>query len=71
MSEREWQPIESCSVFSRPGEERKRILVYGPTLGIHLGYCIDYGDGSRFHAAEGFHGDWNITHWMPLPEPPQ
>jgi hypothetical protein len=67
----QWKPIESCTVFSKPGEDRKEILVYGPQLGRHIGYCIDYGDGTRHYAAQGFHGDWKITHWMPLPEIPK
>lgn len=68
---RAWQPIEMCDVLTKPGADRKRVLVYGPEFGAQFGYVIDYGDGSRHHQAEGFHGDgWKITHWMPLPAPP-
>lgn len=27
-------------------------------------------DGRLGGGAEGYNGDWNITHWMPLPAPP-
>jgi hypothetical protein len=66
----QWQPIEHCTFASRLGEERRYVLVYGPQVGIQRGYVIDYGDGTQHRAAEGFHGDWKITHWMPLPDPP-
>jgi hypothetical protein len=64
-----WKPIETCDVTSSPGEERQWILVYGD-CGRALGYVIDYGDGARHVAAAGFNGVWKITHWMPLPAPP-
>jgi hypothetical protein len=63
----DWKPIEACDITSRPGEERRRILVTGRKFHNQIGYVIDYGDGTRHVAAEGFHGDWEITHWMPLP----
>lgn len=65
-----WQPIETCDRLTTPGSERVRVLVYGE-MGIQPGYVVGYPDGDRKAIAEGFHGDWAITHWMPLPEPPQ
>ena len=36
---------------------------------LAFGYVGPYGDGRKARAS-GFHGDWNITHWMPEPLPP-
>jgi len=65
-----WQPIESCTVLTQPGKDRQYVWVYGPDFGCQRGFVIDYGDGTRHVGAEGFQGDWEITHWMPLPPPP-
>lgn len=60
-----WQPIETA-----PRDE-SRILVFidDPVSKVQrhaFGHC--YGSGCVI--AEGYNGDWRITHWMPLPESP-
>lgn len=69
-SSQHWRPISQCDVRSKPGEDRRDILVFGPEVGRVTGYVIDYGDGTQFAAAHGFHGSV-VTHWMPLPDVPE
>lgn len=46
------------------------LLVYVACKGvIAFGECRMYLSGPRFRAS-GFMGDFNITHWMPLPKAP-
>jgi len=67
-----WQPIETAP------KDGRRVLVWidDPKL-LRDGYPICfarlwfYDDGSLGGGAEGFNGKWDITHWMPLPEPPK
>jgi hypothetical protein len=35
-----------------------------------MGRVIHFPDGSVEGRAEGFHGEWEITMWQPLPSPP-
>lgn len=55
-------------------EERKAVFVYAPEYrNIFMGYLTD--DGWKTWAARNGGYDWptvhEITHWMPLPEPPK
>jgi uncharacterized cupin superfamily protein len=44
----------------------------GKGSGCHaFGRVYRYSDGDVRAVASGFSGNWNITHWMPLPEPPK
>lgn len=64
----DWQPIETA-----PKDVRGLVWIEDKVLrGVAFGRVITYGNsGERFAVADGFNGDWNISHWMPLPEPPQ
>lgn len=63
----EWQPIETA-----PDAETILVYVNDPLgKGVHFGCVYRYPDGTFYPRAQGLHGDWKITHWMPLPEPPQ
>ena len=67
-AENEWQPIETAP------RDKSRVMFYinDPRLElkIALGTPWFYRDGEFGGGAEGFNGEWNITHWMPLPKPP-
>lgn len=66
-----WQTIDTAptsdDAFLRDVEP---CLVFGPAIGMKIGRAWRYPDGESRADAEGFHGEWLITHWMPLPEPP-
>lgn len=65
----EWQPIETAprSTFFKScelmlwNEDHKRPC---------FGYIYDDEQGGILVSAGGYHGNWNITHWKPMPEPP-
>ncbi len=64
-SRMQWQPIATA-----PSDVRG--LVYfncRDGRGVSLGKAFRFGDEVT-GIAEGFHGDWNVTHWMPLPPAP-
>jgi len=63
-----WRPIETAPTVD-PWYNATRCLVFG-NCGIAFGKVYVYEDGTREGQAEGFSGDWKITHWMPLPSPP-
>jgi hypothetical protein len=64
----EWQPISTAP------RDQRRVLVWiddGPTKVCSFAHLWFYStDGRLGGGAEGYNGQWNITHWMPLPEPP-
>lgn len=67
----EWQPIETALIVTDVFlTEIPDCLVYSPQFGIKVGRAWRYPDGDVHASAAGFHGDWLITHWMPLPDPP-
>lgn len=64
-----WQPIETA-----PKDEQTRVLVWIDDknyTGCAFARLWFYRDGRLGGGAEGFYGNWNITHWLPLPEPPK
>lgn len=68
----EWMPIETALVAEKDFlEDVVRCLVYGPQIGVQVGRAWRYPDGTVRAQAFGFHGDWEITHWQPLPAPPK
>ena len=65
-----WQPISTAP------KDESRVLVWinhKNYKGVAFAKLWFYADGSLGGGAEGFggHGNWNITHWMPLPPPPE
>lgn len=63
----EWQPIETAP------RDGRRVLAWidePERSQIAFAKLWFYEDGTLGGGAEGFIGKWNITHWMPLPEPP-
>ena len=47
------------------------VLVTDPPYGIEGGRGGDSKDYAKAKYLGTCHGDWPITHWMPLPEPPK
>lgn len=66
-----WLPIETApkSTWGEP----VRLLLYGEMFGIAFGrvYEIDANSNEIHTVVDGYHGNWNPTHWMPLPEAPK
>ena len=60
-----WRPIETapegrCLMWVADGGERGR-------GGISFGRVFIYED-SRAYRPDGHTGEWNVTHWMPVPD---
>ena len=51
----EWIPVKD-----RLPDVGKFVLIYNEINGV----CLDYHDGATF-------GYYDVTHWMPLPNPPK
>jgi hypothetical protein len=63
----QWLPVER---HPNVGANAPRVLVWGPKVGVEMGRIYHYEDGHLMPRAEGYHGDWEITHYMPLPLAP-
>lgn len=65
-----WQPIETAP------KDGSTVLLHSPDVkhegGVMLGYWTDFGDGDPNWTAiqTEYPIDAEVTHWMPLPEPP-
>lgn len=66
-----WQPIETAPgnvgglVWVEDAGPHNRQIAFGGMRETKVN-----GETYRFAWAEGYSGDWKITHWMPLPAPP-
>lgn len=74
----EWQPIETVPKTEFGQEEINRVMFWVPKSGFRssgqhvFGYaCRSTKTGEEFINLDGHSGDWKVTHWMPLPEPPK
>ena len=66
-----WRPIaEARMVSDFLHDSPDRCLVYGE-MGVAMGRAWRYPGGEPCAQAAGFNGEWKISHWMPLPEPPK
>lgn len=68
----EWQPIETHPLtYNGEYSEPPTVLLWSKKVGhVTTGVVHVYSDHRRAQAT-GFHGEWEFTHWMPLPEPPR
>lgn len=67
----DWQTIETAPIADLVTDRPIPCLVWSNEIGaVKLGRAWRYEDGEAVGQADGYNGEWNITHWMPLPEPP-
>ena len=67
-----WQPIETAPASSPDDDDQPRLVLWIADGGVHGRGCAAFGyvytrrrTKGRIIRAEGFIGDWQITHWMP------
>lgn len=61
-----------CS--ERMPEEGEDVIVYDNLRQVHEGYYLQYGDlvcWELYSYSSSYYDEVKVTHWMPLPEPPQ
>jgi hypothetical protein len=67
----EWRDIETAP------KDCERLILWCPKAGIRGKGAVVFGrtyalsNGRVEVRGEGMLGDWEFTHWMPLPEPPK
>jgi Protein of unknown function (DUF551) len=70
----DWRPIETAPRGTL--QEPVQILVWVANGGIYhkgqiaFGRVTEFESGNIIVQADDYLGHWNITHWMPLPQPP-
>ena len=53
-----------------PDSYKKDVLIYSPSCGVNIGFAID-DSCCPFLCYDSDYDAYSITHWMPLPEPPE
>lgn len=69
LLERRWIPVEE-----RLPEDRSDVLVvayWHERWGAYMGWCAPKRAAWSVHVGIGDRSDIAVTHWMPLPEPPE
>ena len=69
LLERRWIPVEE-----RLPEDRSNVLVVAywyERWGVYMGWCAPERAEWSVHVGIGDRDDVAVTHWMPLPEPPE
>lgn len=69
LLERRWIPVEE-----RLPEDRSDVLVvayWHERWGVYMGWCAPERAKWSVHVGIGDRDDVAVTHWMPLPEPPE
>ena len=69
LLERHWIPVEE-----RLPEDRSDVLVvtyWHEKWGVYMGWCASERAAWSVHIGIGDRNDVAVTHWMPLPEPPE
>ena len=62
------QPMAWISVDDKLPATRKTVLIYDEYEGISAGYYDS--NYTKFRSIEDVYRPCNVTHWMPLPDPP-
>ena len=63
--------MEWISVKERLPENGERVLTLSTWAHVSDRELRTYGDGSKRFSPDGLLPGVDITHWMPLPEPPK
>ena len=69
LLERRWIPVNE-----RLPEDRSDVLVvayWHERWGVYMGWCASERAAWSVHVGIGDRNDVAVTHWMPLPEPPE
>ena len=71
-----WQPIETAPVSSLDGDPIEILLWIADggaagAGGISFGRCYRSASGAVKAVPVSYRGNYTVTHWMPLPEPPE
>lgn len=69
LLERRWIPVAE-----RLPEDRSNVLVvayWHERWGVYMGWCAPERAAWSVHIGIGDRNDVAVTHWMPLPEPPE
>ena len=67
----EWQTIDSAPYADFESTHPLDCLVWSSKIGgVRQGRVWRYPDGEPYGQANGYSGEWEISHWMPLPPPP-
>jgi len=66
----EWQPIETV-ICGTPKNPIRVLLWSKKANACTFGCAYQHEDGEKFFSLENYLGNWDISHWMPLPEPPK
>lgn len=69
LLERRWIPVNE-----RLPEDRSDVLVvayWHERWGVYMGWCASERAAWSVHIGIGDRNDVAVTHWMPLPEPPE
>ena len=53
-----------------PRKEGAVVIGYSPDHGFVICFRNDGGGWNILFGADGYHDDIHLTHWMPLPDPP-
>jgi hypothetical protein len=72
MSKLDWRHLSEHPIINETAPLAPRVLVYSKDIcGIEFGRVYRYPDGHIYATAEGYHGDWHITRWAPIPDGPE
>ena len=72
----DWKPIETAEASSTVAvllwcaDVKSNFRTYKrEPVGVVMGRVMEFA-GTKMACGEGMNGDWQFTHWMPLPAPP-
>jgi hypothetical protein len=65
-----WKEIAEHPLTEHEMRSAPRVLVWGERTGVQFGHVYHYADGYLRAQAEGYHGEWGITHYAEVPAPP-
>lgn len=67
----DWREVKDAPRWDISCGDLAVVLVYGHEIGIQMGSAWTTNHGFPVAKAHGFNGEWEISHWMPLPGEPK